>query len=618
MMYSTRQHGVNIFLFLLAAIFMLIGAYFQWQYTSESNQALEQEIAYQAAQEEFRKNNIYYTPEKSVRWLLQRHHPAGYFVPNPDLLFEPTQLNANTLRATRYAISILYELGALDSINRNSVIEYVMSNYQADIQASRVGDKEVYTDGSYGGFATMPTIQAAVRPTMDALLTLSFLDALDDPRLDLDRVNNFIMEHLNEDGGFWDEHYPQSGVKSSLRCTSFALRALAIIHGHQKTGFSAAVKKRVTSFVVSTYDPASGGYADFPGQAATDSYFVFRAFISLWSLAQGDLAQRRGYIKANMDIDHTIDYLFGQHYLSSEGAFSRYHRSLQSTSSIKATNLIIWFITSMGRPEMLPENEILRFVMSRQNVPGEFGGDIYTTYSALSTFGKLAVSTEPLPEPEKPMRLATVPAYFPLMFFALSLVTLIVSYFAKKHEMEARNEILLRQASIDGLTGILNRKRFEDALEQEIGKAVRYHKPLSLIMMDVDGFKEINDRHGHIIGDKILKQIARLVSDNIRIYDLFARWGGEEFTILVIETDLDKAAQLAEKLRKVIADGAFEIDSAVTCSFGVVQFKKPERSEDFIQRADEAMYGAKHTGRNRVSTTPSPMREDKRVVGFRS
>jgi len=202
--FNRHSIGGNIFLLLLAAIFMLMGVYFQWLYTNESNAALEEEIAYQKAQEEYHENNIYYEPEASIRWLLQRQHPAGYFVPNPDLLFEPTQLNDNTLRATRYAISILHELGALDSINPKTIIEYVMGNYIADIQTSGEVDKAVYKNGPYAGFGTLPSRPAAVRPTMDALLILNLLGGLDDSRLDLDRVNDFILAHLNDDGGFWD------------------------------------------------------------------------------------------------------------------------------------------------------------------------------------------------------------------------------------------------------------------------------------------------------------------------------------------------------------------------------------------------------------------------------
>ena len=619
-MLGLNKHSIggNIFLLLLAAIFMLMGVYFQWLYTNESNAALEEEIAYQKAQEEYHDNNIYYEPESSIRWLLQRQHPAGYFVPNPDLLFEPSQLNDNTLRATRYAISILYELGALDSINHKTIIEYVMGSYLADIQASGGVDKMVYKDGPYAGFGTLPSRPAAVRPTMDALQILNLLGGLDDPRLDLDRVNNFILAHMNDDGGFWDEHYAQSGRNSSLRCTSFALRALSIIQDHQKKSFSAADRERITSFVVSTFDPASGGYADFPGQSSTDSYFVFRAFISLWSLAQGDLAERREYAEANMDVDQTIDYLFGHHYLKDEGAFSRYHRSLQSPSSLKSTNLIIWFMTSMGRLEVLPEKAILHYMMSKQNRPGEFGGDMYTTYSALSTFSRLMVPTEPMSEPEKPTRQVSIPAYFPLMLFSLSLLTLITSYFTKKHEMEARNHILARQASIDGLTGILNRKGFEEGLEKQIGQAIRHDKPLGLIMMDVDNFKDINDRHGHVVGDKILKEVTRLMSENTRIYDIFARWGGEEFMLLVIETDQDKAVQFAEKLRRLVEDGFFGIDSKVTCSFGVAMYRKSEAADEFVHRADEAMYSAKRAGRNRVSTFPTSKQEDGKVVEFKT
>jgi diguanylate cyclase (GGDEF)-like protein len=156
------------------------------------------------------------------------------------------------------------------------------------------------------------------------------------------------------------------------------------------------------------------------------------------------------------------------------------------------------------------------------------------------------------------------------------------------------------QANTDSLTGLYNRLRFNQALAAEMLRSARYNVPFSVIMFDVDRFKQINDTYGHQTGDRVLVQLARAASERLRGADVLARWGGEEFIILAPETDGAMALQAAEKLRAAIARTPFDGIGSVTCSFGLAQYANGESAESLIARADRALYGAKLTGRNRV------------------
>ncbi|MDR5900109.1 diguanylate cyclase [Halomonas vilamensis] len=164
-----------------------------------------------------------------------------------------------------------------------------------------------------------------------------------------------------------------------------------------------------------------------------------------------------------------------------------------------------------------------------------------------------------------------------------------------KHEQE-----LKRIASTDMLTGLVNRMSFDQRLEKEIERTRRYERPLSLIMIDIDHFKPINDEHGHDVGDQVLGDFARVLSANLRTTDICARWGGEEFMVLAPETEFSQAVQLAEKLRLAIVDVIFPVVGKVTASFGVVEVGPNELATRVVKRADQALYQAKAEGRNRV------------------
>ena len=176
-------------------------------------------------------------------------------------------------------------------------------------------------------------------------------------------------------------------------------------------------------------------------------------------------------------------------------------------------------------------------------------------------------------------------------------------------EMELEKEKLRFQelSETDSLTGIFNRRKLDNILDEYVKLAFRYNRPLSLIMFDIDHFKEINDNYGHQIGDNILLELANLIKTNLRETDFFVRFGGEEFMILMPETNLVYAKAKAESLRKLIEENVFKYIYGLTCSFGVVEYGEKDNlgnTQDIInsliKRVDNALYRAKENGRNRV------------------
>jgi diguanylate cyclase len=168
------------------------------------------------------------------------------------------------------------------------------------------------------------------------------------------------------------------------------------------------------------------------------------------------------------------------------------------------------------------------------------------------------------------------------------------------NDIALRAEAMARMASVDYLTGLFNRRHLDMTIRTEIDHAERYDRPVSVILFDIDRFKQLNDRHGHDMGDYILENLAIRVLQSLRGSDVFGRWGGEEFLIVAPETDYDHAFQLAERLRELIAAEPLGPAPLVTASFGVAAYQGGDSLETLVKRADEALYEAKHSGRNRV------------------
>ncbi|MBF0507638.1 MAG: GGDEF domain-containing protein [Deltaproteobacteria bacterium] len=155
-------------------------------------------------------------------------------------------------------------------------------------------------------------------------------------------------------------------------------------------------------------------------------------------------------------------------------------------------------------------------------------------------------------------------------------------------------------SATDRLTKVYNRLRLDEFLKAEFQRSRRYGNPLSVIMLDIDHFKRVNDTHGHQAGDQVLCEMAGLLESHIRRTDLLGRWGGEEFMVICTETDLPDALDIAEKIRCAIETHPFPVIESMTVSLGVAELKEDDTMASIIKRADAALYEAKQKGRNRV------------------
>ena len=161
-----------------------------------------------------------------------------------------------------------------------------------------------------------------------------------------------------------------------------------------------------------------------------------------------------------------------------------------------------------------------------------------------------------------------------------------------------QREMLLRLATKDPLTGVGNRRALDTKLAEIVAARRRNPAPASLILLDLDRFKDVNDTHGHAKGDQILQSITEIVNLRIRVTDSLYRIGGEEFVVVAEHQDLDKAGHLAEQLRLLVEANELTNDHAVTISLGVAELRAGEHGSDWLQRADAALYNAKRGGRN--------------------
>ena len=166
------------------------------------------------------------------------------------------------------------------------------------------------------------------------------------------------------------------------------------------------------------------------------------------------------------------------------------------------------------------------------------------------------------------------------------------------------HEEIYRMTIVDALTGAHNKRYFLEFLEREIARCARYRRPLSLLMFDIDHFKDINDKHGHLTGDYVLRELSRRLLGRVRREELLARYGGEEFAAVLPETDLTGARTFAEQIRKIVGDQPFEYEGdtfPVTVSVGVTTVEGEDIDVSaFIKQADDFLYRAKREGRNRV------------------
>ncbi len=173
-----------------------------------------------------------------------------------------------------------------------------------------------------------------------------------------------------------------------------------------------------------------------------------------------------------------------------------------------------------------------------------------------------------------------------------------------KKELEG----IKQAAKTDMLTGLLNRRGFDAAISSAVAHSKQNNTPLSVVITDIDHFKKVNDTHGHLIGDNVLKMLSKLLQDHIKGKDIAARFGGEEFIMVLPETPLEGAFVLAEQIRLNLRNMRWRTKDSgtsighITISLGVAQYRSGEPLEDLIERSDNALYYAKENGRNRTST----------------
>ena len=190
--------------------------------------------------------------------------------------------------------------------------------------------------------------------------------------------------------------------------------------------------------------------------------------------------------------------------------------------------------------------------------------------------------------------------YIPLTAILLFIAGYAVWEYRAHRQSDIERQRLEKITITDLLTGAFNRRYLTEETQGEIAKARRYGQKIGLLMLDIDHFKHINDQFGHGAGDQVLKELVMRVKGQLREADTLARWGGEEFLILLPHCTLDDTLGLAEKLRKSIADNAFPEVGSVQISIGVSEYRPRETFIEWLDRTDRAMYRAKSKGRNTV------------------
>jgi two-component system, cell cycle response regulator len=193
------------------------------------------------------------------------------------------------------------------------------------------------------------------------------------------------------------------------------------------------------------------------------------------------------------------------------------------------------------------------------------------------------------------------------VFFILPIIRDTVKEGGKLREMtqtlSARSETFEHAALTDALTGMQNRRYFDDALKEYLDEFRRIEKPIGLIVLDLDHFKTVNDTHGHDVGDEVLRQVAGCLKNFTRYHDIAARIGGEEFAVVAPNLDKEQLAKFAERIRRAVSDLVIESGNVrlkVTTSVGIASWDGKEAPDSFYRRADGMLYQAKRQGRNRV------------------
>ena len=270
-------------------------------------------------------------------------------------------------------------------------------------------------------------------------------------------------------------------------------------------------------------------------------------------------------------------------------------------------------------PGLLPVGEHMRFHKAESAFFVFFAVIVaaaLTTFHAYGVLQEAAAAKGGFPEAQTLQRLLTL-FFVDGVLLATSLVFGLLFIFPMIHtqvreegklremtaSLSARSQTLEHAALTDGLTGMQNRRYFDDALREYLDEFRRIEKPVGLMILDLDHFKQVNDTHGHDVGDEVLRTVAKCLKDMTRYHDVVARLGGEEFAVVAPNMDSELLMKLAERIRKSIATTAIltgNVRLKVTTSVGLAIWDRKESADDFFRRADRMLYQAKRLGRNRV------------------
>lgn len=244
---------------------------------------------------------------------------------------------------------------------------------------------------------------------------------------------------------------------------------------------------------------------------------------------------------------------------------------------------------------------MLRTLLKKHGV-----GPVVLCLTSLSILGSLLITVAinyPISGTIEPMGIFTATIAPALLSPLLS-----TYYLRLLHQLIQAEDELHRLSITDPLTGVPNRRHFLELAQHEVARTQRYGVPLSIAILDVDAFKAINDRYGHLAGDQVLRELATLCQSHVRESDLFARFGGEEFIVLFTEAGKEEAWSSAERLRQLVAARTFHVEGAplrVTVSTGVATYGGAGLTlDELLRQADSAMYAAKRLGGNRVLAVP--------------
>jgi len=293
-----------------------------------------------------------------------------------------------------------------------------------------------------------------------------------------------------------------------------------------------------------------------------------------------NLKENKGYIQSDLSPDYFVESKFYNQILKTKNndsfSLSEINKKAKKEIDIKLREEV-----SFSYPIDINGNTILMtFIVIRSfnNIPIGY----LISYESDTTFKVFSRS-------------------FYLMILSLLLVMIIINIFII-NIIKLKN-VAEKKAITDKLTGLFNRSIIDTLVQVEIERAKRNNKPISILLFDIDHFKKINDTYGHDKGDYTLKTIAEIAKRILRKSDYIIRWGGEEFLVILPETDLDGAIKVAEKIRSNVENYNFKDIGKVTVSIGVTMLKIGEPLDNAIKRADEALYAAKNKGRNRVEVS---------------